>query len=491
MRMRHVNRKNSTLIDLICMTAFFCAIGQAVAQSSAKDPLATRQQIVRDRMAQLEDRMFRLTEQLAESEPEQAARLQQALQRARELLISRNMNEAIKLLDQGHLTDASDRQLSIEKDLQRLLRILLTDPDNTKERREEIKRLEAFRKQVEELLKQQHELKNKTDGADKPTDEKLEPFDHAKTADRQGKLGQKTDQLAKKMQSGQPGQGSDGSKEGGQCPPKPPAPGTDNVERASEHMKNAEKNLQKKSPPDASQDQQKAIDELERAQEELEQALEQLRKEQQEEILRGLESRFRAMLAAQLTINKGTETLDTKGADAWRHADDLALAGLAQNETELARQAGEALHILTEDGTTIVFPRIVAQMQEDMQLVADRLKSRKTGPTTQQIEAEIVTTLEDLIEAIEQLRKQLSGGGGSGGGQPGDNDSPLLPDSAELKLLRSLQQRVNRTTKSFWKDNNPSDEWNAEQTSRLDRVANRQNDVADMARKIHERVTGQ
>ena len=49
-------------------------------------------------MAQLEDRMFRLTQQLAETEPEQAARLQQALQRARELLISRNMDEAIQIL---------------------------------------------------------------------------------------------------------------------------------------------------------------------------------------------------------------------------------------------------------------------------------------------------------------------------------------------------------------------------------------------------------
>jgi hypothetical protein len=485
--MRQASHKALMLVRLLCITASFCAIGQAVAQSAAKDPLATKQQIVRDRMAQLEDRMFRLTQQLAETEPEQAARLQQALQRARELLISRNMDEAILLLDQGHLTDASDKQLSIEKDLQLLLKILLTDPDNTKERNEEIKRLEAFRKQVEELLKQQRAIKDRTDAAARPRDEKKEPFDHAKTADQQGKLGQKTDQLAKKMQGGQPGEGS---KEGGQGPPKPPAPGTDNVARAGEHMKNAEKDLQRKSPPNASQDQQRAIDELERAQEELEQVLEQLRKEQQEEILRGLESRFRAMLAAQLTINKGTETLDAKDADAWRHADDLALAALAQDEKELARQAGEALHILKEDGTTIVFPRIVAQMQQDMRLVADRLNTRKTGQTTQQLEAEIVTTLEDLIEAIEQLRKQIDDGGSGGGGSGGD-DIPLLPDSAELKLLRSLQHRVHRITKTFWKDNSQADEWDQQQKDQLARIAERQNDVAEMARKMHERVTGQ
>jgi len=487
---RQANDRALMLTGLICTTVSICLYSRAVGQSVTKDPLATKQQIVRDRMTQLEDRMFRLTEQLAEAEPEQAARLQQALQRARELLISRNMDEAILLLEQGHLTDASDRQLSIEKDLQLLLKILLTDPDNTKERSEEIKRLEAFRKQIEKLLEQQRQLKGRTDAAGKPTDEKTDPFDHAKTAERQGKLGRKTDQLADKMQGGKPGNGADGSKDGGQCPPKPPAPGTDNVQRSGEHMKNATDDLNRKSPPNASQDQQRAIDELERAQEELKQVLEQLRREQQEEILRGLESRFRAMLAAQLTINKGTQTLDAKGSGAWTHADDLALAGLAQDEAELGRQAGEALRILKEDGTTIVFPRIVAQMQEDVQLVTERLKTRNTGRITQTIEAEIVTTLEDLIEAIEQLRKQLAGGGSSGGGS-GGCDAPLLPDSAELKLLRSLQQRVHRITKAFWKDNSRADARNDDQQKQLGRIADRQNDVADMSRKMHERVTGQ
>jgi hypothetical protein len=156
-------------------------------------------------------------------------------------------------------------------------------------------------------------------------------------------------------------------------------------------MDKAAGELDQERPAQAAPQQQQAMEELEQAQKELEQVLEQLRREQQEEILRGLESRFRAMLARQLNINKGTTDLENKGRSNWVHADELTLAGLAHDEGTLADDAGEALHILKEDATTIVFPRIVEQLQGDMREVADRLRAKETGEDTQRTQAEAVT----------------------------------------------------------------------------------------------------
>src|SRR5437867_2173927 len=51
------------------------------------EPLAAKEQLVRDRMMQLEDRMYRLSDKLAHTEPQQAKKLEVALRQARELLI--------------------------------------------------------------------------------------------------------------------------------------------------------------------------------------------------------------------------------------------------------------------------------------------------------------------------------------------------------------------------------------------------------------------
>ncbi len=50
------------------------------------NPLAAKQEMIRDRFQRFQDRVFSLREQLSETEPENAARLARALQRAGELV---------------------------------------------------------------------------------------------------------------------------------------------------------------------------------------------------------------------------------------------------------------------------------------------------------------------------------------------------------------------------------------------------------------------
>ncbi|HOW70001.1 MAG TPA: hypothetical protein PKY77_05310 [Phycisphaerae bacterium] len=524
------------------------APGFAWAQSgpadagTVKDPLAARQEIVRDRMTQLEDRMYRLAEKLKATEPEQAKRLEAALHRAREQLLRRLMDESIDLLDKGELTEAADRQAAVLAGLEGLMKALTEEEDGRDERAKAIERLKAIEERILQLLDQQKRLKGATDGQGRQDAQGAKGL-----ADKQRELQKRAAELADRMKGGassQPSDGegttkpatdrskgdsskrlpSNGKDEGGSQKGKPssgdprqgaqgspsdpqpsrespsldgqggqngqdqePAPGADSVEQAGQHMGDAADKLGAQNRGDASQDQQKAIDQLERAKRELEESLDQLRREQQEQMLAGLESRFRSMLIKQTTIKEGTVALQAKGPATWAHADELKLAGLVQEETGLAGEAEDALRILREEGTTIVVPRLVEQLREDMLEIARRLKDKKTDEPTQQMMAEIIASLEELIDSVKQLRQQIASGESPSGEQGQGAESPLLPASAELKLLRSCQVRVNRQTAEHEK-------LASEGTDRdrlMRRTADRQRQVAEMARKMNEKGAGQ
>lgn len=210
-------------------------------------------------------------------------------------------------------------------------------------------------------------------------------------------------------------------------------------------MEDASDDLDESRPRDATVDQDAALAELEDAMAELEEALKQLRAEEQEEILRDLEGRFREMLAKQLEVNKGTTELYAIGRHNFKRAEVLRTAELSSVQDELGNDAARCMHVLEEEGTTVVFPAILGQLSEDMRSVAARLAELNVGVLTQTMEEEIVMTLQDLVEAIERKLDEMQNQGQSGKpGQPGDQ--PLLPTSAELKLLQSMEVRVLKRT---------------------------------------------
>lgn len=538
---------------VIALWVVSAAVGAAWGQSApaetgaAKDPLAARQEIVRDRMTQLEDRMYRLAEKLKTTEPQQAKKLEAALHRARELLLRRLMDESIDLIDKGELTDAADRQATVLAGLEGLVKALTEEEDNREERAKAIEKLKAIEERIQQLLDRQKQLKGETDRHDRANAQGAKDL-----ADKQRELQKSAGELAGKMQGGASSQPRDGAgttkpassrPEGDSSKPSPksdkngsdsqqgkqssgnskqgdgkrgnqgkqsdsqppqdsspsdsqsgkdtqdqePTPGAESVEQARQHMSDAADKLDKQNSGEAGQDQQKAIDQLERAKRELQESLDQLRREQQEQMLAGLESRFRAMLIKQTTIKEGTVTLQAKGPAAWAHADELKLAGLAQDETSLAGEADDALRILKEEGTTIVVPRLLEQLREDMLEITRRLKDKKTDELTQQMMAEIIATLEELIDSVKQMRQQIASGESPSGEQGQQGNPPLLPASAELKLLRSCQVRVNRQTAEYEKLTGEG----PDRERLIHKVADRQREVAEMARKMNEKTTGQ
>ncbi len=91
-------------------------------------------------------------------------------------------------------------------------------------------------------------------------------------------------------------------------------------------------------------------------------------------------------------------------------------------------------------------------MRDDMEEVAARLDQVKVGEISRGLEEEIIETLEELIEALQKAQQDMEEGKPSQPGQPGAGDDPPLVDIlSELKMIRSLQVRVNSRTKRYAK----------------------------------------
>jgi hypothetical protein len=163
-----------------------------------------------------------------------------------------------------------------------------------------------------------------------------------------------------------------------------------------------------------------------------------------------------------------------------------------KSETEakdagLAGRAQQALDIIIDDGSSVVFSDIVEQLRDDLVSVGKLLvDSLRTDSYTTALQREIETTLEELIEALAQAQQQKDASGGGGGGSGGGQE-PLLPNSAELKLLRSAQLRINRRTVALDQARPKNAALDDVLKGETRKIAERQTEIAEMTVRILER----
>jgi hypothetical protein len=125
-------------------------------------------------------------------------------------------------------------------------------------------------------------------------------------------------------------------------------------------------------------------------------------------------------------------------------------------------------------------------MKKDLDGLALRLTKLQCGAYTQQVQRDVMETLRELIEVIKEELDRKQGGQqqGDGDGQEGDQDDNLLPTSAELKMLKSLQVRVNRRTSNY-------DRLREKEDTERDRIADKQSSTATLTRTMADRLNRQ
>lgn len=232
-------------------------------------------------------------------------------------------------------------------------------------------------------------------------------------------------------------------------------PGREDLEEARDEMEKAIKELQeKKDRNKASRHQDEAIRQLLEAKEKLEEILRQLREEEKSLTLASLESRFRKMLSMQLLVYQETVRLDKEHQSKDNDANLIARGRqLATQEEEIVQEVAKALIVLREEGSSVAFPEAVEAIREDAASIVQLLDDGKPGELTQTLEQSVIEAIEEMIDALQkemEKKKDQEEREGEQQQQQGDpGDKPLVDSLSELKMLRSLQLRINRRTRQL------------------------------------------
>lgn len=315
----------------------------------------------------------------------------------------------------------------------------------------------------------------------------------------QGKgAGDKSQEQGKSQKSSQtPGQGKPQAKKPAgedqspsdgqdQTPPQDGQnPARKRLDAAEQRMREAQKKLEEAQRKGALDKQEEAIRELEQAKAHLEEILRQLREEEMERTLVMLEARFLKMLQMQRAVLEGTQRLDKVPQAHRNHNHDIEAGRLSSRESEIVLEADKAMMVLRDDGTAVAFPEALAQARQDMQQVVDRLARAKVDQITQGLEQDVITALEEMLQAFQQARKKLEDKKQRPPSSQGQPQTPSLVDVlAELRMIRTLQVRVRDRTNRYSKLVEGDQAQNADLIESLRLLGERQRQIHRITRDL-------
>ncbi len=486
---RHLAARWWGLAAWCCLVAAAThAADTAVRAEPGADLRAREEGLLRD-YRELERSFLRLADLLAASDPRRSALLRSVFDKAREEQVGDRLATIVGLLEKGQLLKAGTSQQDAIEQFRALLDVLESGDDDRRfaSTKEEVRQ---FLSRLGKMIAKQRDIEGSTeaggsegelaerqrtlaadarglagdiDGFARRIDAR-EPDAGERPVNQPGDAGQDDDAAApdgkdgaapgKPAGGGKPGDAGDGSA----AEPEPTE--DDDVARAKrtmrrlraaeERMQKAREQLDRARRREARQEQDKAVEELETARAELEEILRQMREQEVERLLVQLEVRVREMLRAEKLVLSGVEKL-AAGGGAVRER-ELEAARLGREQAGIGTAATKALALVRDDGTAVAIPQALEAVRDDAAQVATRLGRGDSGGTTRGICQDLVTGLEELLAALEKVRRDQPAekqAAPAGGRPPQPGEQPLVDKLSELKMIRSLQMRVNTRTKRF------------------------------------------
>ncbi len=279
------------------------------------------------------------------------------------------------------------------------------------------------------------------------------------------------------------------------------------VEEAIKNQKEASKQLKggaSGSKGMAGESQGKAVAKLDEAIKKLEELIRQLREEERQQKLADLLGRCKKMLAMQLEVREGTGKVDEDITKNTKDGKPTLLQAaratrLADQELAIVREALAALKLVKSEDTAVAFAEVFEQVHKDMDTVHSRLERTDVGKMTQQIEDDIIATLQDIIKALErELKDPEPSDPARQRGKQGDRK--LVNFLQQLKMIFAMQRRINQRTELYGKtytgEQAPMPETAADdkQKEHLTRIAKELKDLAgrqDRLSKVTREISKQ
>ena len=204
---------------------------------------------------------------------------------------------------------------------------------------------------------------------------------------------------------------------------------------------------------------------------------------------RELAEAYRALVDQQEGILTATQAIVASQENRRALVESRRL-GVSQ---EVIRKEISRIHSGSEDvQKSPTFCEATALALDAAARAAEELRTGSPTASTIEFEREVLETLRGLAGALAESAKKKddpfddpveSAGGGGGAGGGGQPEEPLIPPLAELKVLRSLQQRIYERTKKADGVNPPSDT--------LSTLAQRQDAIAKIAETLRQEVERQ
>jgi hypothetical protein len=467
-----LNRQNDAIKRAIDAAARPDTLGKPPEQLTPEQRadlanLGERQNELGRNVEDLRAKMDQMARRMEIEDPLAAAALKEAADRLRDQNTAARMAEAAEQLRRNQMGAARQGQDQAKADLENLV-------DQLKNRRERelsrlVKELKNAEAELDRLRQRQGENLRRTQEAANLAD----PEKRAQELQRLSKEQQRIQEdLKKQLQKLSKLRAENAARSGA---------------RASQNMDQARQDFDQGDAEAAQQNQEDALNNLEQAREEVEQARreaeEQLAAEQLGRIgdqLRALIERQEKMIAETLDYDR----LKTEKEGKLTRGQTIEIRNLGNIQDGIQADTLDLAERL--DGAPVV-ALVLRRAGENMSEAAQRLKSTDVGAETQDLERQALKRFEQLRDAIRNDQAnngQQQGGGEGGGGGGGGGGGEGLPSIAQLKLLKLLQEDLNRRTELLDELQRRRIPLTPDQEREASRLVEEQKTIADLARDL-------
>ncbi|MBI5850995.1 MAG: hypothetical protein HZB39_08195 [Planctomycetes bacterium] len=420
--------------------ALLCALAVGVLPTTrtlaAQEGASTLQAEAKRRFTELHERMQKLQLVKAATEPEQGAILEAGNRFIQERDLHKALDEVQTLIQGSRWDEALQKMDALQSDLQSLLDILLARTMDVEKLLAEIKRLEAYKKRVDELIAEQ-----KAEKEDSAKAEELErhakeleeakqavaklieeqkalkqdaqqaglaatPEKAAEMEKKEGELKDAAEALAEKLEKVEKNAAKAGTSKPKEAQPnaKPGEGGacSGNCKSASNSMGQAQQKLQKNTPERALEDMDQALRKLEAAQRELEKMAEEAKRKLQE---LPFDQQHKAQEVTQIKTDHVAEDMEKDDKNPKNDPEQKNTPGKKNIQQAVPKQKAAAGQLKEYK------PAKAKQDQQDAQEDLEKAKKEledALAQLRQQLSDEVLRALEERFGAMLEKQKELS-----------------------------------------------------------------------------------
>jgi archaellum component FlaC len=423
--------------------------------------LSQRQLEIARRFDKLQTRMEDLLTRLRVSDPLVAATLADALDAGRRFAIGGQMRSVAGELGEQRLGQAGQTQEQILANLKDLVDLLASRRD--RELARGVKSLGETASELNALSERHQQLHDELNTAakEKSNEEKKRKLE--RLAPELKKLAEEVAELSRKLERLRARRAAEAGTQAGIS--------LDQAGAAAEGG----------DADDAQQQSQKAKDLLDEARQELEQQIKQVQQDLQREELARMEQLIQGLVTRQKGVLKEIgrlEGLRDKKTGQLTRSQQASLKQTAEEQRSLAEETAQLGQTLA---SAKAFVLTLDAAQREMLLAAAAMDKGETGPAAVKSASAALARLEQILAALKpdegsplEPQDPPEGDGGQNQG-----NQPTLQNLAELKLLKLMQETINRRTAELEEARRKTGQLTEEQDREVESLAQEQGQLAD------------